>query len=230
LKKKEEVVVSVPKDIVRSRVANGEKVRDIAGELGVTKTVIQRAARGVARVKKTERVKTKAPPRKSWKVRDYEHLSHYVRDYTTSEEGWAKTAYKMGRDVGACQSAFKRMKKMLRNDPFASAADECGASEVTLKFGRAGGWSGAEMTRLAQAIKIAPGDWQKISDIVGTKTVAQCIKRARKSGGRGPWTVEEDTKLRDQWPVHGENWAKYTIEGRDGPSVRQRFYTLGDVV
>jgi hypothetical protein len=132
------------------------------------------------------------------------------------------------------------MQKFVNSHPVGQAAKETGASQIELMVARARGWTSIEMTKLAQGVKELTEDrqmdpekqsfWETIaSQYVTTKNAKLCQQRWKtmlKPRGFGTWSIEEDQKLRDQYPKCKEKWATYEIEGRDGDSIRARHRLL----
>jgi hypothetical protein len=106
---------------------------------------------------------------------------------------------------------------------------------------RTGKWRTDEDTKLTDAVRISvrtfgSENWLPISTLVPGRTSNQCRGRwngtlaariSRTTAAAGPWTADEDKKLREVVPAHGEkNWKKVAalVPGRTQTQCSNRWY------
>ncbi|XP_053380719.1 uncharacterized protein LOC123547616 isoform X2 [Mercenaria mercenaria] len=97
-----------------------------------------------------------------------------------------------------------------------------------------GRWSKEEDLQLVNAIHIHGGvaDWNKIKELVPTRSAIQCRERFvyRLSGDVlfKPWTYEDDKKLLQLHQIHGSNWTRIAMEfeGRNDNMLLVRYKRL----
>jgi transposase len=218
--------------VVQERIANGDKVRDIAESLGVGAYSVNRVIRnaGIKRVKREEvkEVKKRARtggPGIPWTPEEHAKLIDLVSaagGLRMSEAAWKIVAKNLCREVPACRSTYQSLK-----------GQDGGDGKVPIAARRPGGWSVEEMIQLAgategmtEADRADPGFWDRVSRFVETKNPKQCRLEFERPGGSGRWTVHEDKALLAQWTEHGSSWKRYVIPGRKANSIRERHRIL----
>mmetsp|Transcript_28605 Transcript_28605/g.39346 ORF Transcript_28605/g.39346 Transcript_28605/m.39346 type:complete len:804 (-) Transcript_28605:52-2463(-) len=95
-----------------------------------------------------------------------------------------------------------------------------------------GNWTVEEDELLRSAVQQYGGrNWKKISSLIADRTDVQCLHRWQKvlRPGliKGPWTVEEDSKVVDLVRQHGmKSWSFIAkqLQGRLGKQCRERWY------
>lgn len=100
---------------------------------------------------------------------------------------------------------------------------------------KSGRWQEQEDALLKQAVdRLGAKQWRKIAEHVPGRTSIQCLHRWTKilKPGliKGPWTIEEDEKLRE-WVNRRKGamkWADATkeIPGRSGKQIRERWFNI----
>ena len=100
---------------------------------------------------------------------------------------------------------------------------------------KSGRWGEEEDILLKEAVeRLGAKQWRKIAEFVPGRTSIQCLHRWTKilKPGlvKGPWTPEEDEKLR-QWVKKKKGamkWADATkeIPGRSGKQIRERWFNI----
>ena len=98
---------------------------------------------------------------------------------------------------------------------------------------RNGHWQSDEDTRLLNAVQSCGEGWTRVSELVQTRSGDQCMKRWRDYVNprlnHGPWSPEEDEKLKQAVAHLGRSWAQITAEylpERSALAIRHRFQVL----
>jgi len=97
-----------------------------------------------------------------------------------------------------------------------------------------GSWTTSEDEALSSAVaEYGAKNWKKIAEQVPGRSDVQCLHRWQKVLNpdlvKGPWTEEEDNKVRELVVIHGaKKWSLIAsnLPGRIGKQCRERFDTL----
>mmetsp|Transcript_23162 Transcript_23162/g.33956 ORF Transcript_23162/g.33956 Transcript_23162/m.33956 type:complete len:992 (+) Transcript_23162:143-3118(+) len=114
-----------------------------------------------------------------------------------------------------------------------SEIDDCASpSQLVLRKGEKAKWTSEEDEVLRGAVKEHDfKNWKKVAEHLPGKTEVQCLHRWTKVLNpeltKGPWTEEEDAKVRYLVGVHGaKKWSKIAsqLPGRIGKQCRERWH------